>query len=137
MKSIRIYSVAVFAMSFLGCSALQDEDELGAKPVAADFLSNVDSGNAERAYELFTNNSKTFVTKEQVARWIQTKKVFGPVISREVILARTTNHINLAPDGTYEVCRYRTNYSLKKNAWEEVVVAKDADGWHISGYHFR
>jgi hypothetical protein len=137
MKFLRLYIVAAFILAFSGCAVLQDQNDAAAKPVATAFLTALDAGDAGRAYDLFSNNTKSSLTKEQVARWIQTRKVLGSVISREVILSRTTDHVGLGPDGTYQVLRYHTTYTLKKHGWEEVIVVKHADGWHVSGYHFR
>lgn len=129
--------VAVCALLFWGCAGLQDQNEVGAKAAATVFLSALDSGDAARAYELFSNNAKTFTTKEQVAKWIQIRRLYGAMLSRQLTDARTTNHVPLGPDGTYEILRFHTTYSSKKDGLDVVAVAKHPEGWRVFLYRYR
>lgn len=136
-KPNRIFIFGFLVLTLGACSALRDQNELAAKPVATAFLSTLDSGDVTKTHDQLSKRVQSYVTRADVEKWVKERFAFGPVVSRQLTANRLTNQVRNAPDGTYEILQYHTAYSNKQNGWEEVVVAKEGDIWRVSGYHFH
>jgi hypothetical protein len=111
-------------------------DQNGADIVAAKvWLSLLDAKNWDQSW-----SSAGAMLKAQgpVSGWASIMQKFreplGAASSRRLKQVTRTTSLPGMPDGDYEVLVFETNFSVKGEAIENVVLAHEASGWKVNGY---
>ena len=104
--------------------------------IATEWLSDVNSGNYEVAYNLLTNKTKNQFEKET---WIQLMKElmneFGELNSREIIDINFKDKVEGLEDGFYVFIDYECNYKKTKEHTESIILKQnDKTKWEILDY---
>ena len=58
----------------------------------------------------------------------------GPVSSRVLKGVTKAKSLPGAPDGEYEIVKFKTSFAHKADATETVVLSREASGWKVVGY---
>ena len=117
---------------------IQSGGEIAATAAAEVWLSLVDDGQFDKAWDTGAKILQGVVTKED---WDQRAKErrppLGKVVSRKGTETTSTTSLPGAPTGEYVVLQYNTEFEHKKVARETVTIALDGGAWKVSGYYIR
>ena len=79
-----------------------------------------------------------FKSQMPQARWASTiapvREPLGPVSSRVLKGVTKAKSLPGAPDGEYEIVKFKTSFAHKADATETVVLSREASGWKVVGY---
>jgi hypothetical protein len=142
-KFMKKQIVSIFCMMIITCItstvsfAATTEDT--AIEAAVVWLSLVDSGEYSKSWTQSAEIFKSAITKTKWEETLDTvQKPLGNLLSRNMVLAKSTTTLPGAPDGEYVVIQFKSNFANKKTVLETVTPTKDSDGkWRVSGYFIK
>ena len=113
------------------------EAEAKARETVDRWLSLLDGGNLERAWETTAPQMKATST---TTTWNETIRTMhdriGTLASRSSFSTTETAEISNSPHGKYVIVQFRSRFAREQAAVEEVVAVLCDDGqWRVSGYH--
>ena len=113
--------------------------ERAALVAAAPWLLVIDEDNYDLSWDGLADYLKRSVDKEQFLSQLKTvRKIFGRLIGRTAKRTQFRASMPSAPDGSYVIIQYETQFAEKKAAVETVIMMLDKDGkWRVSGYDVR
>jgi hypothetical protein len=106
---------------------------------AQNWLNLVDSGKYGESWDAAGEYFKSMVKKEDwVGKVTGVRGAIGNVKYRKLISSRHATSLPGAPDGEYDVMRFKSSFANKKKAVETVTSMKDKDGaWRVVGYFIK
>ena len=120
-------------------TARNPKAERAALVAAAPWLLVIDEDNYDLSWNGIAGYLKRSVDKEQFLSQLKTvRKIFGRLVGRVAKRTQFRTGMPSAPDGSYVVIQYETEFAEKKAAVETVIMVLDKDGqWRVSGYDVR
>lgn len=123
----------------VGTPPIATGGEVAAQTAAEVWLGLVDDGQFDKSWDTAAKILRDLVKKSD---WVELGKAkrppLGKVVSRKLKEATPTKTLPGAPEGTYVVLQYNTEFENKKPVLETVTVVTDPDGqWRVSGYYLR
>ncbi len=137
-KKIVLFVISILFLSSSALCKFMPEEEKGLAD-AKKWLEIVDNGEYAKSWDKASKRFKDAVTLD---KWKQSlsavRTPLGKLISREVIEQEAFASLPGAPDGSYFVILFSTQFQNKKNAIETVTMEKEKDGaWKMAGYFIK
>ena len=113
--------------------------EQAARHAAEEWLSHIDSGNAEESWSDAASAFRDAVTQDAWAASLgKVQRALGRPLHRVFRSAEYHTELPGAPDGHYVVLKYDTKFEHKERGEETVVPQLDRDDvWRVSGYFVK
>ncbi len=107
--------------------------------IANEWLSLIDGGQLEQAWDTMASFAKSSVTKDDFVNAVkQVHESLGTVDVRRISRMDHASSLPAAPDGHYIVITFQSRMTKKMSATEVIVPMLDDDGhWRISGYRVQ
>jgi Protein of unknown function (DUF4019) len=122
-----------FVCAFPALAMSLSPDDAAARDVALQWLQLVDSGDYEHA--VLQTPEQIGVQQNWMTYLLAHRKPLGRVTKRQVVEVRHKPTIHGARTWwKYKVIRFKTSFTGKPVAMEEVVLTKMACCWEVSGY---
>ena len=120
-------------------AARNPEAERAAVVAAAPWLMIIDEEQYDQSWDGIADYLKRSVEKEKFLSQLKTvRNIFGRLKARTAKRTQFLTSMPSAPDGSYVVIQYETEFAEKKAAVETVVMVLDKDDkWRVSGYDVR
>ena len=124
----------------VGPARAQDAQNVASGQAAAvAWLALTDAGGYETSWDQAASIFKASISK---ARWqgaLQSVRTpLGAVKARKLASARFTTSLPGAPEGSYVVVQYDTDFENKPGAVETVTALREPDGaWKVAGYFIK
>ena len=137
---IRYLTVLVMWLCLMpAIAAADDSAEKAAASAAQSWLGQIDAGSYGQSWNDASVYFQGAVTEKG---WIDalngSRKSLGKLLSRKLGKAQNVKSLPGAPDGSYVVMQYDTNFSNKKSAVETVTFVQEKDGkWKAAGYYIK
>lgn len=116
-------------------SAEKNKHETEAIKAAKLFLQLVDGGQYQTSWD---KTAPIFKGQVSQAKWsemlVGVRPSFGPVISRDIKVAKFSTSLPGVPDGEYVTIQFATSFEKKLEAVETVTMARIEDDWQVAGY---
>ena len=130
-----LLTMFIFQSAIHNAYAWTDE-ESKAIDVAHEFLTLVDHGQVDQAFESMTEISKKEYVKELWIKQFATKsEYYGGLVNRAISKVLRLDSLQYHPDGNYLKIHYRSEFEYKKNVFETVdLKLEDDNTWRVSGY---
>ncbi len=137
-KIAAIFVLAILLFGTNGISKNTSAEEI-AQIAASSWLTLIDKGEYAESWNTASNMFKDTITSDQWKKALSgVRKSFGKVLSREMIDQRHHDSLPGAPDGSYFVIQYNTEFENKKSAVETITMTKEKDGaWKSAGYFIK
>lgn len=131
-------SITASAVTEPAATAVAPVPETEASAAARQWVALLDKAQWDASWESAGALFKAQLTSPQWSRTIASlRKPLGPVQSRTLQSMVPTKTLPGAPDGDYQVLQFQTRFAHKPEAIETIVMAREAAGWHVSGYFIR
>jgi hypothetical protein len=116
-----------------------EAEEQAAVSAAEAWLKLVDAGQAGASWDAAASSFKAAVDKPGWEKALRAARgPLGKLLSRKLASRQLTHTLPGAPDGTYVVLTFGSQFEHKKSAVETVTTVLDTDGrWRVSGYFIR
>jgi hypothetical protein len=138
---IAILALIVLAGAASGIRAddAQPASQAAAQAAAQTWLVLIDAGNFEASWATASSLFRARVTQAQWANAVAgVRDSLGPLKSRTLQSATLLHGLPGAPDGSYIVIKYASNFANKANPTETVAPMLEADGtWHVALYYIK
>ena len=120
----------------IATDAQMEAYKIVARDVSTAWLKVLDVGKYEDAYDQVSAFMKSQATKDQWKDFSnQVASSFGKNLNREFISADYYESGPTAGNHQYVVCKFKSDYELKKQTVETVSVLLEKDmGWRVMGY---
>jgi hypothetical protein len=139
IASLALIMLAVAASGISAVHAAQHEAQAAAETAAQTWLALIDAGNFEASWATASSLFRARVTQAQWANAVAgVRDSLGPLKSRTLQSAKLMHGLPDAPDGSYIVIQYASNFANKASATETVAPMLEADGtWHVALYYIK
>jgi Protein of unknown function (DUF4019) len=138
MRSLTAVTLGLWLLG--GAPVLASEaEEKAAVSAAESWLKLIDAGQAAASWDAAASSFKAAVDKPGWEKALRAARgPLGTLVSRKLVTRQLTHTLPGAPDGTYVVLTYQSQFEHKKSAVETVTPMLDTDGrWRVSGYFIR
>ncbi len=137
----KIAVICILAILCFGTKAMC-KDASGEKmslTAANRWLALIDKGEYAESWNAASNMFKNTIASNQWKKVLSgVRKSFGKVLSRKIMGQSHHDSLPGAPDGSYFVIQYSTEFENKKNAVETITMTKEKDGsWKSAGYFIK
>jgi len=109
--------------------------EEAARSAALHWLTMLDRGDYEEAFEWEAQDFRMARTQAQFVRYMQARRApFGHVIGRKFIGAANIHKFVGVPEGNYVSVLFKTDFEKKSETAERVIVVEQEVGWRVIDY---
>lgn len=121
------------------CAESESKVEKKQVSAAKAWLHLIDGGNYSESWREASAYFRGAVAEQSwVASLEGVRKPLGKLVSREIVKMEEVNHLPGAPDGSYAVMNFKTNFGQKKSSTETVTFMLEKDGkWKAAGYFIK
>jgi hypothetical protein len=139
----RVVTVCFWALSILlvSCashSAAKMErraNETEAGDAALNWLTLLDAGDYEKAFQRQAKDFRIYRTQRQFVRYMQARRgPFGRTLSRSAVGAVNIHQFAGVPEGNYESIIFKTAFEHKSPTAERVILVRQEVGWRVIDY---
>ena len=117
MKSCEQLLCLGLVLLLAGCATTESTEQAAAESVARAWLSLVDSGQYDKAYEQYAPRIRVGLSKERSIEWMRGRRApLGSLLWRQLADAKLTHRLPRAPDGTYMIFHYHSSFTNKESA---------------------
>ena len=110
-------------------------NENDARAAALHWLTLLDDGDYEEAFEWEAQDFRMFRTQNQFVRSMQARRApFGRTLSRAFVGAANIHKFAGVPEGNYESMIFKTAFERKSPTAERVILVKQEVGWRVIDY---
>lgn len=128
-------TAAVLAVGLAAGPVDLGEAKKAGAAAAEGWVALVDGGKYDDAWTASAPTFRSGVTREDWAKKVRgAREPLGAVAGRKPHGARFSETMPGAPDASYVVVTYATDFANKKGATETVVTVQDGAGWKVAGY---
>ena len=136
--SIMNASITADAVTKPAATAVAPVPETEASAAARQWVGLLDKAQWDASWKSAGTLFKAQLTSPQWSRTIASlRKPLGPAQSRTLQSVVPTKTLPGVPDGDYQILQFQTRFAHKPEAIETIVMAREAAGWHVSGYFIR
>lgn len=132
---------AGLALLLVGCAthsvprAEKRANENDARVAALHWLTLLDDGDYDEAFEWEAQDFRMFRTQNQFVRSMQARRTpFGRTLSRAFVGAANIHKFAGVPEGDYESIIFKTGFEHKSPTAERVILVKQSVGWRVIDY---
>ena len=109
--------------------------ENAARTAALRWLSLLDNGDYEEAFEWEAKDFRMSRTQQQFVRHMQARRApFGNKLSRKFIGAANIHKLVGLPEGNYASVIFKTHFEKKSETAERVILVLQEVGWRVVDY---
>jgi hypothetical protein len=109
--------------------------EAAARSAALHWLTMLDQGDYEEAFEWEAQDFRMARTQAQFVRYMQARRApFGRVLGRKFIGAAYIHKFIGVPEGNYVSILFRTDFEKKSETAERVILVEQEVGWRVIDY---
>ena len=106
-----------------------------ARAAALHWLTLLDDGDYEEAFEWEAQDFRMSRTQAQFVRFMQARRApFGQARDRKFIGAANIHKFVGVPEGDYESVLFKTAFEKKSETAERVILVKQEVGWRVIDY---
>jgi len=121
------------------CAESESKAEKKQVFVAKAWLYLIDGGSYSESWKQASGYFRGAVAERS---WVSSlegvRKPLGKLVSREIEKIEEVNRLSGAPDGSYAVMNFKTDFEQKKSSTETVTFMLEKDGiWRAAGYFIR
>ncbi|WP_324808394.1 DUF4019 domain-containing protein [Sphingomonas sp. LY29] len=130
-----MFSNLIVAVSAL---VVADPSNVAVEAAAGEWVALVDQQKWADSWSEAGALFRSQITSVQWAAAVQPVRTpLGVVHSRKLQKVTPTKSLPGAPDGDYRIVEFRTAFANKADAFETVILAREASGWAVNGYFVR
>jgi hypothetical protein len=140
-RGIAALVCALLSLVWTGCAfhsetrALKRANESEARDAALRWLTLLDNGDYEEAFEWEAQDFRMSRTQGQFVRYMQARRApFGQSLGRSFIGAANIRKFVGVPEGDYESVLFKTAFEKKSETAERVILVKQQVGWRVIDY---
>ena len=129
--------VSALILVIAAMSATKAEDK-PYQAAAEEWLALVDGQQYDQSWQRTNSYFRGAVTRQgwtEAARG--TREPLGELIARQLESATASRSLPGAPDGEYQVLRYRARFAHKASAIETITLIREDDVWKPAGYFIK
>src|SRR5438477_8806760 len=109
--------------------------EAAARSAALHWLTMLDQGDYEEAFEWEAQDFRIARTQAQFVRYMQARRApFGRPLGRAFISAGSMRKFVGVPEGNYVSVLFKTNFEKKSETAERVILVEQDVGWRVLEY---
>ena len=109
--------------------------ENAGRAAAVRWLTMLDRGDYEEAFEWEAQDFRMARTQTQFVRYMQARRApFGQVLSRKAIGAANIRKFVGVPEGNYVSVLFKTQFENKSETAERVILVEQDVGWRVLDY---
>ncbi|MEY2487690.1 MAG: hypothetical protein QOH39_3338 [Verrucomicrobiota bacterium] len=131
-------TLAIFPGGCTSQSARRAEkraDEVDARIAASKWLTLLDQGDYEEAFEWEALDFRISRTQQQFVRSMQARRQpFGRTLGRSIIGSTALKKLVGLPEGNYESIIFKTAFENKSPTAERVILVRQVRGWRVIDY---
>ena len=110
-------------------------DKAEATVAAEKWVTMLDDGDYEEAFEWEAQDFRMAHTQKQFVRHMQARRApFGQTLSRSVVGAVNIHKFAGVPEGDYMSIIFKTGFEKKSPTAERVILVKQSVGWRVIDY---
>ena len=109
--------------------------ENAARAAALRWLTMLDNGDYEQAFEWEAQDFRMARTQAQFVRYMQARRApFGHALGRKFIGAANIHKFVGVPEGNYVSVLFKTDFEKKSETAERVILVEQEVGWRVIDY---
>ena len=109
--------------------------ETAARSAAQRWLTLLDQGDYEEAFEWKAQDFRMAQTQAQFVRYMQARRApFGKALGRKVIGSASIRKFVGVPEGNYVSVLFKTHFENKSETAERVILVQQEVGWRVLEY---
>jgi len=109
--------------------------EAAARSAALHWLTMLDQGDYEEAFEWEAQDFRMARTQAQFVRYMQARRApFGHALGRKFIGAANIHKFVGVPEGNYVSVLFKTDFEKKSETAERVILVEQEVGWRVIDY---
>ena len=139
-RSLAVLFCAVLIVT-AGCASHKEAraerraHETAARSAAIRWLTMLDQGDYEEAFEWEAQDFRMARTQTQFVRYLQARRApFGQAHGRKLIGAANIHKFVGVPEGNYVSVLFKTNFEHKAETAERVILIQQEVGWRVIDY---
>lgn len=135
------FSICALLLLTAGCAAHKaarqekHAHENAARAAALRWLTLLDDGDYEQAFEWEAQDFRMARTQAQFVRFMQARRApFGTALGRKFIGAANIRKLVGVPEGNYVSVLFKTQFEKKSETAERVILVEQDVGWRVLDY---